>query len=132
MTVLDASPMIAYLRAESGGEVVRSLLMDPNAKCVAHAINVMEVYYDFLRISDGEAAEAAIASLLTDGVVIRDEMDPEFWKDAGRLKVNHKLSVADTFCLALARRLGCELYTTDHHEMDPLVGKNICKIRFIR
>jgi len=42
--VIDASAMIAYLRAEPGGQVVRDLLRDPVHQCLALAINFCEVY----------------------------------------------------------------------------------------
>jgi hypothetical protein len=40
--ILDACAMIAFLRAEPGGEVVRDLLNDPSNRCFAHAINLCE------------------------------------------------------------------------------------------
>ena len=46
--VLDACAIIAYLRDEEGADVVESVLLGNNA-CVAHAVNVCEVYYDCLR-----------------------------------------------------------------------------------
>ncbi|PYX28113.1 MAG: hypothetical protein DMG77_16805 [Acidobacteria bacterium] len=48
--------MIAYLRAEEGGALVRDILLDPAHDCLAHAINLCEVYYDFFR-SAGETME---------------------------------------------------------------------------
>lgn len=132
MTVLDASAMIAYLRNEAGAEIVTSYLLDDQSECVAHAVNVMEVYYDFLRTGDAEIANSAIESLLGDGLTIREDMDADIWKDAAALKVSYKLSVADTFCIALARRLKCDVLTSDHHEMNALVNLGICDIRFIR
>ncbi len=34
--------------------------------------------------------------------------------------------------IALANRLGVELWTCDHHEFDAVLQKNLCKVRFIR
>lgn len=47
--VLDACAMIAYLRDEPGADRVEALLLDKNNLCVAHAVNVCEVFYDFIR-----------------------------------------------------------------------------------
>lgn len=56
-----------------------------------------------------------------------------FWQDAGRLKAQlMRVSLADCYCLALARRTGGDVPTADHHEFDALVPRGICPIRFIR
>lgn len=60
-------------------------------------------------------------------------MDPAFWQSVGQLKVNPgKLSLADSFAVALAMRLGATLVTSDHHELDALVPLGLCPILFIR
>ena len=62
-TVIDASALIAFLRDEPGADVVENVLSAPE-KCYAHALNLCEVYYDFFRASNQDAAEAAISDLL--------------------------------------------------------------------
>ena len=52
-SAIDASGMIAYLRAEPGGEKVRALLASPGGECFAHVLNLCEVYYDFMRVGGG-------------------------------------------------------------------------------
>ena len=131
--VIDASAMIAYLRAEPGGQVVRDLLQNTAHQCVAHAINFCEVYYDFWRASNQNAAEAAITDLMGLGIEERTDMDSEFWHEAGRLKAVHrKVSLADCCALALARRLGAHLVTADRHEFEQLLAAGVCRIDFIR
>jgi predicted nucleic acid-binding protein len=124
--------MIAFLDAEPGSVVVEELLLDTTNVCYAHAINLFEVFYHVLRKSNEATARQAIEDLLFFGVVLREDMDTPFWQEAGRLKVAHSLSVADTFCLTLGRRLGSTVVTTDHHEMDVLVPLGLCPIQFIR
>ena len=34
--------------------------------------------------------------------------------------------------IALANRVDCEVLTSDHHEFDPLVSLQVCKVKFIR
>ena len=48
---LDACAILAYLRGETGGEKVAALLSDPAENCYAHTVNLIEVYYDFVRRS---------------------------------------------------------------------------------
>ena len=66
--VIDASAMIAYLRAEPGGQVVRDLLQDTAHQCLAHAINFCEVYYDFYRADGEQLAGAAVRDLWRAGI----------------------------------------------------------------
>ncbi|HEY3416573.1 MAG TPA: PIN domain-containing protein [Armatimonadota bacterium] len=130
--VLDACAMIAYLRNEAGADVVDAALADDSQTCLAHAINVCEVYYDFLRVSDQTTAKAAVDDLLQAGLVIREDLDRALWQDIGHYKVQYRLSLADCVALALAQRLQASLVTSDHHEFDPLAAAGICSFTFIR
>jgi PIN domain nuclease of toxin-antitoxin system len=129
--VIDASALIAFLRDEPGADVVEDALSAQ--KCYAHALNLCEVYYDFLRASNQDAAEAAISDLLDLGIEDRTDMDSEFWRDVGGLKaVYRRVSLADCCALALARRLGARLVTADRHEFEPILTAGISQIEFIR
>jgi predicted nucleic acid-binding protein len=50
----------------------------------------------------------------------------------GQIKVAHRISLADSFAVALAQVEGAELVTSDHREFDPLAEAGVCKFRFIR
>ena len=131
--VLDACALIAFLNREPGAAVVDGLLADPNNGCLAHAINVCEVYYDLVRRSGTPIARQAVVDLAVIGVQIRQDMDTGFWQQVGDLKVSPgKLSLADCFALALAIQSGATLVTSDHHEFDPIVPLGLCPILFIR
>jgi hypothetical protein len=61
------------------------------------------------------------------------DLDDELRMDVRAVKVNHgRLSIANCFAAALARRRDCPLRTADHHEMDALLGTGIVGLRFIR
>lgn len=77
-------------------------------------------------------AEDAVQSLSDVGVIVRDDHDAAFWKEAATFKGSHAMALPDAFCLALARRLLGTLVTTDHSEFDPLVSQGYCPILFIR
>jgi PIN domain nuclease of toxin-antitoxin system len=135
--VLDASGMLAFLRAEPGGDVVRDLLDDVTNRCFVHAVNLCEVYYIVYRDGGAARAQQAVDMLLAAGTQLRSDLEPEFWQRVGRLKAEHStaahtLALADTFLIALAQVLGAEVVTADHREMDPLVPLGLCTIRFIR
>ena len=131
--VMDANALLASLRGEPGAEVTEGLLADPTIDCIAHSVNLCEVYYDSLRGKDQAAAEKALAVLSALGLSERSDMDQDFWKSIGQLKVHPgKVSLADCFALALAIRTGGTLVTSDHHEFDKVVPLGLCPILFIR
>lgn len=130
---LDACAMVAYLNGEPGGEVVEKALLEQDSECVAHAINLCEVYYLFYR-AGGEVASAKALNDLSDvGVSERNDLDAAFWQQAGVLKAVHrKVSLADCCAITLTQRVRGTLLTSDHHELDPLAALGVCSISFIR
>lgn len=130
--VLDSSAMIALANDEPGSDVVEALLTDPQNRCYAHAINLCEVFYDSYRRSSEARASELITELLED-VIERRDLDGTFWQHVGKLKAIHrKVSLADCFALSLTLRLGGELVTSDHHELDALAAAGVCPIKFFR
>lgn len=131
--VLDACAMIAYLRGEPGADVVADLLSNPEHTCHAHAINLCEVFYDFVRASDLRTARSALGDLSRVGVRSRRDMGRRFWQRVGLLKGTiRRVSLADCFAIALAESLRAPVVTSDHGEFDPLVTRNVCRVVFIR
>ena len=120
-------------RPVPGADVVRLLLQDPGNTCFAHAINLCELYYDFVRAANVAAAAAAIQDLIDVGVVPREDLDAAFWQQAGYHKALHRrVSLANCLCIALAQRINGTLVTTDHHEFDAIAPLGLCPILFIR
>lgn len=132
--VLDACALIALLRNEPGSGEVRSLLADEACRCFIHAVNLCEVYYDCLRNYDKAQADQMLADLTVCGLLLRDDMDVGFWKKAGHLKAQGRISLADAFAVTLAEREQAILVTSDHHEFDPLLAAGVLPIcvHFIR
>src|SRR3569833_3217007 len=94
--VLDACSLIAYLRGEPGADLMRRILRDSESTCFAHALNISEVYRDFL-VTDGRVAAAeAYATILLAGVTIREDLDPALWMDAAARRTAHRMSLADS------------------------------------
>jgi predicted nucleic acid-binding protein len=120
------------LRNEPGADVVDQAIRDVNSQCLAHAINLCEVYYDAHRNASEAHAELVIGDLVSVGVIERNEFDQAFWKDAGKLNASGRISLADCFAITLTNRVGGTLLTSDHHEMDTLAAAGICSIMFIR
>lgn len=131
--VFDSSALIALLRREPGGVTVNELFEDANNVCLAHSVNMCEVYYEINREYGEQAAQEALQVLYDSGLSIRNDMDEEFWQRAGRIKsAFRRISLADCFCATLADRAGAEMVTSDRHEMQALVSDGICTALFIR
>jgi predicted nucleic acid-binding protein len=132
--VLDSCALIAFIRDEEGADVIEQILRDGTSIVMMHAINVCEVYYDCIRVVGKEQADRVVDSLVSGNVIIREDMDASFWKFAGSVKAGGRISLADTFAIALSAREEAILLTSDHHEFDPLVSKDdfTVQIRFIR
>jgi uncharacterized protein with PIN domain len=130
--VFDACAVIALLQAEPGASVVSSLL-EENHRCLVHAINACEIYYDLFRRDGEEIADGAREVLEGYGFEMVEELPFSLWRTAGKLKsVWKRVSLADCFALALAMETSATLVTSDHHEMDSLAQAGVCTIRFIR
>ncbi len=52
--------MIAYFKGEEGSEVVAQILSSEENRCLAHVVNLCEVFYDFHRAGGLESATSAL------------------------------------------------------------------------
>jgi predicted nucleic acid-binding protein len=124
--------MIAYLRDEPGAGAVEALLTEEPPQCIAHAMNMCEVFYYFLRLSGEEAARAAVDELRAVGLLVRDDLDEAFWQQVGRYKALCGIPLGDAFAAALASRFDAEVVTSDHGDFDDVNRRGICRVKFIR
>lgn len=131
--VFDANAVIALLLGEPGRELALALLESEEHDHSIHALNVCEVYYDFLRRGNASAAETVVEILQSNGLQVVSTLDRALWEQAGRLKATlRRVSLADCVALALALQTEATLVTTDHHEMDRVASEGVCPILFLR
>lgn len=134
--VFDACAVIALIHGENGAGTVASLLSEPENRCRLLAINLCEVFYDGLR--RGGVTSVADAARLEDllaksGFDIETEISRPLWESAGQIKAEfRKISLADSFALALTLQEKGTLVTSDHHEFDPIAAAGVCSIQFFR
>jgi len=131
--VLDSCAVIAFLQQEPGAEVVAEVLKNPSKRCLIHAVNACEVYYDIYRRA-GEKDASALERILADaGIELVDTIPADLWRTAGKLKAEwRRVSLADCFALALALLEDGSVLSSDHHELDPIAQAAVCPIQFIR
>jgi len=99
---------------------------------MVHVINLCEVFYDFLKRSDEDAANLAVEKVRSIGVIVREDMDDAFWQQAGRYKAQYRIPLPDAFALSLADRFGAEIVTSDRRDFEPIARTGACRVTFIR
>lgn len=132
--ILDACAVLSLIKNEAGAKIVRQALEADQNQCLIHAVNLCEIYYDCLRCYGKEPTDTLLNKLIEAGLLVRSDMDTEFWKAAGNLKSRGRISLADCFAVALTMREDAVLLTSDRHEFEPLLASPgfMAKIEFIR
>ncbi|MCY7405083.1 MAG: PIN domain-containing protein [Cryobacterium sp.] len=108
MNVFDASALLAYLRGETGVDVVRELL---DAGGVCGAANWAEVAQK-VRCA-GADWDLARALLLSHELTVEPVTMADAEAAASMWRAGEGLSLGDRLCLALAVRLGATACTAD-------------------
>jgi PIN domain nuclease of toxin-antitoxin system len=140
--VFDSSALLALLKGEPGSDFVRELLEDADVPKLAHAVNLCEVFYDFLargaaETASAETASEAISDLFSLGIEERGDSDGPFWRDvatviATQRRSGHRLALGDAWGVALARRLDADFVTADRGELEAVAAAGLCRVTFIR
>lgn len=133
--VLDSCALIAFFRKEKGSEIVMRKFQSATQKECAinmHKASLSEVYYDTLRFFGKEAAEKIFRILITLPVSLTNILNNTFIKRSGYFKVNHQVSFADCFVLALASIKKATIISSDHHEFDEIEKTKILSFLWIR
>jgi uncharacterized protein len=113
--VLDSWAVIAYLEDESAGERVAHIIADAheeNIPLLMTVVNAGEVWYIIAREASVGDADASIKQVRDLGVKFVDA-DWDLAKSAAYFKSRNKMSFADGFAAALARKVKAHLATGD-------------------
>ncbi|GHV39494.1 hypothetical protein FACS189490_03200 [Clostridia bacterium] len=133
--VLDACALLALLRDELGQKIVADVFDAADsgeAEIIMHKVNLLEVYYERVRVGGKAKADAFLAAFKERPVTIIADISDEVFEKAGLLKAAYNVSFADTFALAAAFVYDAALLTADHHEMDALDAVGVVKFLWIR
>ncbi len=126
-TVLDASALLALLKAEPGADAVLEAIAESHIS----AVNLAEVVSHFVHAG---MPQQEVRAMLKPLPMVTDAVDEEMAFVAGELRAvtaRAGLSLGDRFCLALAQRLGVPAMTADRqwHEIADAVAVPIIFIR---
>lgn len=113
--VLDSWAIIAYLEGEDSADKVANIIADAHETRVPlliSVVNAAEVWYIVARETSVADADRSIKQL-RDLSVEFIEADWTLAKEAGRFKSTNKMSLADAFAAALAKKRNARLATGD-------------------
>ena len=133
--VLDACALITLLNREQGYEKINGLLMLAQSQEVSvcmNVVNLLEVYYDRIRVCGQKRADVFLETIYNSDIEILEQQNKAILKNAGILKANYKMSLADAFALATAIYKRATIITSDHHEFDVIEQKENIKFLWIR
>lgn len=121
--VLDTSAWIALNEREAGAEEVEALLADAwLGSAEVHASFATLTELEYIRTQERDAGQAAELIAFAKAQPVRwHHSDDALCSEAAAIKAAHKVSFADSFVAATARRLGATLVHKDP-EFDALQG----------
>lgn len=133
--VLDACALLAFLNQERGaGEVAKLFRQRKVGRCriLIHQLTLAEAYTDYRR-GAGDALAAELFDFPSEvGIEVFMDLSVRMLKAASDFKLQHRMSFADSFVLALARTQAAEVVTSDHHEFDAVEAAGAMRFKWIR
>lgn len=97
-----------------------------------HKASISEVYYDTLQFSGKKEADDIFNTLTTLPFSLTNIISNTFIKQMGHFKVNHRISFADCFVLALASIKKAIVISSDHHEFDEIEKTKVLSFLWLR
>lgn len=113
--VLDSWSVMAFLEDEPAGKKIADIIAgahEQGTPIMMTVINVGEVWYIIAREVSAAEAEKAVEELRHLGIRFIDA-DWNLSREAAEIKAGHKMSFADCFAAALAKRHKARLITGD-------------------
>jgi len=134
--LLDACALLAFLNDEEGAEIVNGLLEQAERQEIIlsiNAVNLIEVYYDRIRIIGSSHADELIQELRdTFPFSVIETIDSAIVREAAHLKSLGKMSFADTILVATAYCTGATIVSCDHVELGSIEQQSQIPFLWIR
>jgi predicted nucleic acid-binding protein len=131
--VLDACALIAWLKKETGADIVDGLLdqaEEGETDLFISIVNLVEIYYGFMKDLGEARAREIMETIRETAIKVVDTTNGAVFEEVARLKSTLKnFSLADAFGLATASVYNGVFVTCDHHELAKF--ENQVKIPFL-
>ena len=104
MVVFDTEALLIFYLGEEGADIVEDLLrriQNKETKGFLNIVNLTEFYYILYR-RDAAIAEEKVRNLRAYGIEIVPLIDNAIWRETGKIKGEHAISLADAFAVATA------------------------------
>jgi len=115
--VLDACALIALLNNEDGADIVEKIYDEAytnNITIMINKVNLLEVYYGYYKADGKKRADYFLTQYRKHPVVKIGNITNDLFIEAGRLKANYKISLADSIAAAQALVSKGILLTADY------------------
>jgi len=122
--VLDTSAIMAFLEEEAGVDIVEKLLEQAQKRQITVYVSFVsftEIYYVSIQEQSKRIASERLERIGS-MPIFRMESNPELTKLAGEMKAEYRISLADTFIAALAKKEDAVLVHKDP-EFESLEGQ---------
>jgi predicted nucleic acid-binding protein len=114
--IFDACALIALIKNEAASDQVNGLLARAAAWEITVSmsiVNLVEVYYGFLRDRGEQAADAIMSDAANLPITVIDTISGAVYREAARFKAASSMSLADAFLCACAKDLSAVIVTKD-------------------
>jgi predicted nucleic acid-binding protein len=133
--VLDACALIALFQEEQGSDLIENLLIEANrgsCSVMMNSVNLLEVYYGYLRADGEEYAERYLSAVQTSCIEVAEIITADFLRQAGKFKIAYNMSLADSIMIAQAKLNDAIVVTSDHHELDAVDAAGVVGFLWFR
>jgi len=133
--ILDACALIALLGNEPGADKINNFMRRADDKDILlkiNQINLLETYYDLVKVYDQNKANKILKKLKEYPMEIIIGLTEETFKEAGRLKIQYKIPFGDSIAAAECIVGRATLITSDRTDFEKLEKHEKIKIEWFR
>ena len=133
--ILDACALLAYYKGEKGADKIKTLIDEALAQQSAiyiHSINLIEVYYHFLRTLGKDKANIILEEIYKLPMTTVDSIDTVIFSETARLKAQYTIPLGDAVGLATSIKLSGSFVSADHSDLEKIEKAESVSIHWFR
>ena len=121
--IFDACALLAYYKGEKGADKIKTLINEALTKqsvIYIHSINLIEVYYHFLRTLGKDKANIILEEINKLPITTVDSIDTVIFNETSRLKAQYTIPLGDAVGLATSIKLSGSFVSADHADLEKI------------